>query len=97
MATKVAIRQREQAALERIQKALGIDDFPFTKGDYRLATQLEAIAEAAERLTHTERTLDDMTVDQLKKHAADNGIDLEGATRKADIIAAIELHESDNG
>lgn len=90
MATLVAVRQREQAALTRIQKALGMDSLPTVRGDYRVAVQLEAIAEAAERITRTERTLNDMTVDQLRKHAADNGIDLEGVTRKADIIALIE-------
>jgi hypothetical protein len=34
--------------------------------------------------------LDSMTVPQLKQHAADNGIDLDGATTKADIRAAID-------
>ena len=37
-----------------------------------------------------ETDLHGMTVAQLKKVAEDRGIDLEGATKKADIIAAIE-------
>ena len=32
------------------------------------------------------------TVDELKSYAEDNEIDLDGATKKADILAAIELH-----
>lgn len=35
--------------------------------------------------------LDAMTVDELKAFAAENGIDLGDATKKADIRAAIEL------
>jgi hypothetical protein len=34
--------------------------------------------------------LEAMTVDQLKAHAAEKGFDLGDATKKADIIAAIE-------
>ena len=35
--------------------------------------------------------LEDKTVAQLRAHAEENGIDLGDATKKADIIAAIEL------
>lgn len=93
MATKVAIKQREMRAIARIRKALGIEEFPFVKGDYAFAVQLEAIADAAERLQRTERSLEDMTVKQLEVYASENGIDLQGASRKADIIAAIEEAE----
>ena len=34
--------------------------------------------------------LDNLTVEELKRFAADNGIDIGKASRKADIIAAIE-------
>jgi hypothetical protein len=34
--------------------------------------------------------IDGMTVAELRAHAEENGIDLAGATRKADIIAAIQ-------
>jgi hypothetical protein len=34
-----------------------------------------------------------MTVAELKEHAEKNGIDLSDATKKADIIAAIELSD----
>lgn len=90
MATKVAIAQREQAALARIQRALNIDTLPTVRGDYQLAVQLEAIADAAEKAQRTERSFEEMTIEQLRKYAADNSIDLEGASRKADIIALIE-------
>lgn len=36
-----------------------------------------------------------MTVAQLKSHAEDNDISLDGITKKADIIAAIELAEEE--
>ncbi len=41
-------------------------------------------------IDNTVSILDGMTVAQLKEYAANNGIDLGGATRKADILAAIE-------
>ncbi|MBD2760069.1 hypothetical protein IEE94_11175 [Yimella sp. cx-573] len=34
--------------------------------------------------------LDSLTVAELKAHADEHGIDLDGATKKADIVAAIE-------
>lgn len=40
-------------------------------------------------------SIGEMTVAELRAHAADNGIDLGDATRKADIIAAIELAGED--
>ena len=38
-----------------------------------------------------------MTVPQLEQYAKDNNIDLGGATRKADIIKAIEAAQSEGG
>lgn len=43
---------------------------------------------------NTVSILDGMTVAQLKEYAANNGIDLGGATKKADIRAAIEAAEA---
>lgn len=37
-----------------------------------------------------------MTVDELKEYAATNGIGLGGATKKADILAAIQAAETGN-
>lgn len=39
------------------------------------------------------KSLDDMTVDELKAYAAANGIDITGKTTKADILAAIKAAE----
>jgi hypothetical protein len=39
---------------------------------------------------------EDMTVAELKEYAEKNGIDLGDATKKADIIAAIELSDESN-
>lgn len=41
-----------------------------------------------------EKTLDEMTVDELKAYAAKNSIDITGKTTKADILAAIKAAEA---
>ena len=38
----------------------------------------------------TGKTFDEMTIDELKKYAADNNIDITGKTTKADILEAIK-------
>jgi len=52
-------------------------------------------ANTAEPTVETEpaKSLDDMTVAELKEHASNEGIDLGDATKKADILAAIQLAE----
>lgn len=45
--------------------------------------------------TGTITKLDTMSVAQLKDYAKNNGIDLNGATRKEEILAAIEKVEAD--
>lgn len=53
----------------------------------------EALAEAASQAARAaaHAGLEAKTVDELKTFAADHQIDLQGSTKKADIIAAIEL------
>ena len=47
---------------------------------------------------HSEgETLEDMSVPDLKKLAADEGVDLGTATKKADVIAAINAHRAAAG
>ncbi len=41
--------------------------------------------------------LDAMSVEQLKDYATEHGIDLAGASRKAEIVAAITAAESQDG
>ena len=55
----------------------------------------EAAAETP--VTTTTSILDGMTVAQLKEYAANNNIDITGLTLKADIRAAIEAAEAQNG
>lgn len=55
----------------------------------------EAAKEAA--VVTTTSILDGMTVAQLKEYAANNNIDITGLTLKADIRAAIEAAEAQNG
>lgn len=65
--------------------------------DERVAAQLERLGYTVENEhggdgegAGGEHPLDGLTVEQLKAHAAEQGIDLDGATKKADIIAAID-------
>lgn len=66
----------------------------FQRRRRELAAKEAAEREAAEKAAVEEKPLDKMTVDELKQYAADNGIDLGDATKKADILAAIKS-ESD--
>lgn len=68
------------------------------------ARAAEAAKEAQEAQEATETPvatttsiLDGMTVAQLKEYAANNNIDITGLTLKADIRAAIEAAEAQNG
>lgn len=68
------------------------------------ARAAEAAKEAQEAQEATETPvatttsiLDGMTVAQLKEYAANNDIDITGLTLKADIRAAIEAAEAQNG
>lgn len=45
--------------------------------------------------TQPAKALDDMTVAELKEYASNEGIDLGDATKKADIVAAIQLVEDE--
>ena len=58
----------------------------------------EAAKEAQEvTVATTASILDGMTVAQLKEYAANNNIDITGLILKADIRAAIEAAEAQNG
>ena len=63
------------------------------------ADEAARAAEAAKEATVATTTsiLDGMTVAQLKEYAANNNIDITGLTLKADIRAAIEAAEAQNG
>lgn len=86
--------------------SMSIEDVPLR---WREATQAlldadeaaraaEAAQEAAEApVATTTSILDGMTVAQLKEYAANNNIDITGLTLKADIRAAIEAAEAQNG
>lgn len=65
----------------------------------RAAEAAKAAQEAAAEtpVATTTSILDGMTVAQLKEYAANNNIDITGLTLKADIRAAIEAAEAQNG
>jgi hypothetical protein len=71
-------------------KTFKVDD-PVS-GDLAVVAVREKWAtEVKENKQHTkEKAIDDMTTDELIAHAAANKIDLKGATKRADILAAIQ-------
>lgn len=71
-------------------------DTNFSPADYAAAWEVVAAAlvTAEQDGSRTVSILDGMTVAQLKEYAANQGIDLGGATKKADIRAAIEAAEA---
>lgn len=54
--------------------------------------QAAAVTTEPEDTVETE-LLDEMTLAELKEYAKANGIDLDGATKKADVLAAIKAAE----
>ena len=60
------------------------------------AKEAQAATEATVAATTTS-ILDGMTVAQLKEYAANHNLDITGLTLKADIRAAIEAAEAQNG
>lgn len=54
---------------------------------------LDSIGEAATEDFSVAEPLDEMTLAELKAYAKENGIDLDGATKKADVLAAIMAAE----
>lgn len=66
---------------------------PATQGDHVLINEEDF--DAAKHTRYGEapavKSLDDMTVAEMKKFAAENGIDLGDATKKDDVRAAIDL------
>ena len=61
--------------------------------DYIVIASFGTASASAASLDDAPAGLEAMTNDQLKEHAAERGIDLGGATKKADIIAAIQAAE----
>lgn len=62
--------------------------------NYIVKATIGTASQAEEPLAASEGSLGSMTVAQLTEYAADNGIDIGGASKKADIIAAIEMAEA---
>lgn len=86
--------------------SMSIEDVPprWREATQALLDEDEAAKEAQEAQEATETPvatttsiLDGMTVAQLKEYAANNNIDITGLTLKADIRAAIEAAEAQNG
>lgn len=93
--------KRLAAAIEHISEAANLEPAKlptFNRDpDYLHADQLRVLADWAERVaewfTPTVEALEDfsrLSVTELKALADERGVDLAGATRKADIIAALE-------
>ncbi len=67
----------------------------FQRRRRELAAKL-ADEEATKKTTEI-KTIDEMTVAELKQYAAENGIDLGTATKKSDILATIQAAQNDGG
>lgn len=83
--------------------SMSIEEVPlrWREATKALLDEDEAAKEAREAtetpVATTTSILDGMTVAQLKEYAANNNIDITGLTLKADIRAAIEAAEAQNG
>ena len=81
-----------------LQDADGIwaqfDRGEFETDDTKVAARLRKV-EDVEEVESEDKPLDQMKVDELKQFAADNSIDLGDATKKDDILAAIQLATED--
>lgn len=76
-----------------VAEALHLGDHLFEDGDNGLTEKIAATVAAQRNKTSgrstTSTELGDMTVAQLKSYAADNGLDVGDATKKADLLTAI--------
>lgn len=63
----------------------------------RVLAAKQTAAEEAAKQTVENKPIEEMTVAELKQYAADNGIDLSGATKKAEILTAIQSAQNDGG
>lgn len=58
---------------------------------------LKVIESKFERIEKAPKTIDEMTVPELKKYAKDNDIDLGEAKKQKDILEVIQAAEKDDG
>lgn len=83
---------------EATQALLDADEAARAAEAAKEAQEAQEAQEATETpVATTTSILDGMTVAQLKEYAANNNIDITGLTLKADIRAAIEAAEAQNG
>ena len=83
---------------EATQALLDEDEAARAAEAAKAAQEAQEAQEATETpVATTTSILDGMTVAQLKEYAANNNIDITGLTLKADIRAAIEAAEAQNG
>lgn len=59
-------------------------------------SDVEGVSNSSSDDESFEGSLENMTVNQLRDLADEEGVDLSGVSRKADIIEAIESHRADN-
>ncbi|MCM3701435.1 hypothetical protein [Paenibacillus macerans] len=71
------------------------ESFLITEDQYdRIKKAVKVIDETPE---HTAKTIDDMTLAELKEYAKLNNIDLDGATKKEDVLTKIKGGDGDLG
>lgn len=81
----------------KLKGTLTMQDEVWTKGTFNPATLTFTAAggtSATPETPTTPKSLDEMTVEELKAYAAENSIDITGKTLKADTLAAIKAAEA---
>ena len=69
-------------------------NFYLSRG-YELVDETDTTKETGQQAKAEVKSLDEMKIDELKKYAEDNDIDIEGIKLKPDILAAIKKAESE--
>lgn len=80
----------------KLKGTLSMTDEAWTDGTFNTATPAFTATASGTSTPSTPaaKSLDDMTIDELKAYATEHSIDIEGKTLKADILAAIKAAEA---
>lgn len=70
------------------------EEATITEEVFEAIEDLEVIESKFERIEKTPKTIEEMTVPELKKYAKDNNIDLGDAKKQKEILEAIQAFEN---
>lgn len=72
------------------------DEATISEEQFESIEDLKVIESKYERIEKAPKTIEEMTVPELKKYAKDNNIDLGDAKKQKEILEAIQTAESSN-